>query len=261
MVPCYNEAARLDAERFAAWAAGPDPAGLLFVDDGSTDATPDLLAGLVRRAPDRIRALRLAANQGKAGAVRAGVLAALGLDPEFVGFWDADLATPLSAIPRFVAILESRPRLLGAIGARVKLLGTTIERSAVRHYLGRVFATAASLVLGLAVYDTQCGAKLFRAGPLLRAAFAAPFHSRWAFDVEVLARLEEASRRAGAPPVADTIVELALEEWRDVRGSKLHPLGMARAGLDLACMRWHARRDTGRAVAPPPARWIGGAGS
>lgn len=257
VVPCYNEAARLDADRFAAWAAGSDGIGLLFVDDGSTDATSDVLAALADRVPDRIRALRLAANQGKSGAVRAGVLAALAWGPEFVGFWDADLATPLSAIPRFVAILEGRPRLVGAIGARVKLLGTTIERSAVRHYLGRVFATAASVVLGLAVYDTQCGAKLFRAGPLLRGAFAAPFRSRWAFDVELLARLEEASRRAGAPPVAETVVELALEEWRDVRGSKLHPLGMVRAGLDLALMRLYARRDVGRVVAPPPARWLG----
>ena len=259
MVPCYNEAARLDADRFAAWAAGSDEIGLLFVDDGSTDATSDVLAALACEAPDRIRALRLAANQGKSGAVRAGVLAALAWDPEFVGFWDADLATPLSAVPRFVTVLEGRPRLLGAIGARVKLLGTTIERSAVRHYLGRVFATAASIVLGLAVYDTQCGAKLFRAGPLLRGAFAAPFRSRWAFDVELLARLEEASRRADAPPVAETVVELALDEWRDVRGSKLHPLGMVRAGLDLALMRLYARRDVGRAVAPPPALWLGAA--
>lgn len=257
MVPCYNEAARLDADRFTAFAAASDGTGLLFVDDGSTDATSDVLASLVGRAPERIRALQLSANQGKSGAVRAGVLAALAWDPQFVGFWDADLATPLSAVPRFVSMLEGRSRLLGAIGARVKLLGTTIERSAVRHYLGRVFATAASVVLGLAVYDTQCGAKLFRAGPLLRAAFAAPFRSRWAFDVELLARLEEAGRRAGAPPVAETVVELALEEWRDVRGSKLHPLGMLRAGLDLSLMRWYAKRDVGRAVAPPAIRWIG----
>jgi hypothetical protein len=77
--------------------------------------------------------------------------------------------------------------------------------------------------------------------------------------VELLARLEEASRRAGAPPVAETVVELALDEWRDVRGSKLHPLGMVRAGLDLALMRLYARRDVGRAVAPPPALWLGAA--
>lgn len=259
MVPCYNEAARLDAEQFAAWLARASGVAFLFVDDGSTDATPDVLASLAARVPERIRALRLAANQGKSGAVRAGVLAALPSEPAFVGYWDADLATPLSAIPRFVAALEDRPELLGALGARVKLLGRTIERSAVRHYAGRVFATAASIVLRLAVYDTQCGAKLFRAGDLLRAAFGAPFRSRWGFDVEVLARLAELSRRTGAPPLARTVVELPLEEWRDVRGSKLHAAGMVRAGLELALIRAYARRDAGRTVAPPPAAWLGGA--
>ncbi len=259
VVPCYNEAARLDVARFAEYAALPGAASLLFVDDGSTDGTAKVLSGLVRRVPGRIRALRLATNQGKSGAVRAGVLAALADGAVFVGFWDADLATPLAAIPRFLAALEGRPILLGAIGARVRLLGTTIERSAVRHYLGRVFATAASLVLGLGVYDTQCGAKLFRAGPLLGAAFAAPFRSRWAFDVELLARLEEAGRRAGALPVQQTVIELALEEWRDVRGSKLHPLGMVGAGLDLAFIRRHVRQDVGHPAAPPAATWLSGA--
>lgn len=259
MVPCYNEAARLEVARFESYAAQPDAANLLFVDDGSTDGTAKALSGLVRRNPGRVCALQLEANHGKSGAVRAGVLAALGGGPTFVGFWDADLATPLAAISRFVAALEARPALQGAIGARVKLLGTTIERSAVRHYLGRVFATAASLVLNLAVYDTQCGAKLFRAGPLLSAAFSAPFRSRWAFDVELLARLEEAGRRIGAPPVEQTVIELALEEWRDVGGSKLHPLGMVGAGLDLAFIRRHARQDVGRSVAPPAGTWLSGA--
>jgi hypothetical protein len=198
----------------------------------------------------------LGANQGKAGAVRAGVLAALTGDPTFVGYWDADLATPLSAVPRFVAALEARPHLVGVIGARVKLLGTMIDRSAVRHYLGRVFATAASLVLRLAVYDTQCGAKLFRSGTLLRAAFGAPFRSRWAFDVELLARLNQAALHASPRPSGDLVIELALDEWRDVGGSKLAPHAMLRAALDLAFVRGNAKRDTERSMPPPAFTWL-----
>ena len=242
--------------RFREFAAASADVGLLFVDDGSTDTTSAVLTELVHEVPNRIRGIRLAANQGKAGAVRAGVLVALASDPTFVGFLDADLATPLSAVNRFVTALEARPELVGVIGARVKLLGTVIDRSAARHYLGRVFATAASLVLKLPVYDTQCGAKLFRAGPLVRAAFGAPFRSRWAFDVELLARLGQAGSGAGPRPAGNLVIELALEEWRDVKGSKLAPHAMLRAGLDLAFVRRNARRDAGRSLPPPAFTWL-----
>jgi dolichyl-phosphate beta-glucosyltransferase len=256
VVPCYNEAARLEVPRFLEFAGASRDVGLLFVDDGSTDRTSEVLTGLVREVPHRIRAIRLGENQGKAGAVRAGMLVALAGEPVFVGFWDADLATPLPAVERFVTALDAHPELVGAIGARVRLLGTSIERSAVRHYLGRVFATCASIVLRLAVYDTQCGAKLFRNGPLLRAAIGMPFRSRWAFDVELLARLQQAALRRGPRSADDLVIELPLEEWHDVRGSKLAPHAMLRAGLDLAFIRGNARRDVGRNVPAPGFAWL-----
>ena len=95
-------------------------------------------------------------------------------------------ATPHDEIPRFIETLDAHPGIEALFGARVQLLGRTIERRASRHYLGRVSATAISLVLGLAIYDTQCGAKLFRASVACKALFAEPFHSRWLFDVEII---------------------------------------------------------------------------
>src|SRR5437762_2862299 len=77
---------------------------------------------------------------------------------------------------------------------RVKLLGRNIQRSLIRHYCGRVFATVASLALGVDVYDTQCGAKIFRATPEMRQIFATPFRSQWIFDVEILSRYLAANR-------------------------------------------------------------------
>jgi hypothetical protein len=47
-----------------------------------------------------------------------------------------------------------------------------------------------------------------------------------------------------------------LEEWRDVRGSKLAPHAMMRAALDLAFVRRNARRDVGRSAPPPAFSWL-----
>ena len=95
IVPCYNEATRLDAPAFAEFVLSHAPIRLLFVDDGSTDATPEVLARLQETAPDRIGVMRLERNQGKAEAVRVGILYGIGQRAALVGFWDADLPTPL----------------------------------------------------------------------------------------------------------------------------------------------------------------------
>jgi dolichyl-phosphate beta-glucosyltransferase len=243
IVPCYNEAARLAVERFAAFAASQDRAALLLVDDGSRDDTGRVLELLATRRPDRIGVLRLSPNRGKANAVRAGALHAMEAGADRVGYWDADLSTPLEEVPRFEAVLDAHPATIGVLGARVRMLGTRIERSDARHYAGRVFATLASVVLRLAVYDTQCGAKLFRTSPVFRAAMAAPFRSRWAFDVELIGRMDVASRRGGGPAVGELLRELPLREWVHVGGSKLTPTAMVRATLELLAVRRNARED------------------
>jgi glycosyltransferase involved in cell wall biosynthesis len=231
VVPCYNEAARLTPEPFLQAVRSEAGLEILFVDDGSTDATAAVLAEISRRSDGRISVLKLSENAGKAAAVRAGILAALERQPEFVGFWDADLSTPLSALPEFMDTLREKPGVDIVIGARVKLLGRDIRRNLLRHYCGRIFATAASFSLGIGVYDTQCGAKLFRATPPVRRAFSEPFRSRWIFDVEILARYVAAQ---GAPTAETHIYELPLKSWRDVPGSKLTLRHAARAAWDLA---------------------------
>ena len=232
VVPCYNEAERLRGEQFVEFARGWPDGGFLFVDDGSTDGTAPLLAELCARLPSALATMSLPSNQGKAEAVRQGVLTAFASNPEAVGFWDADLATPLPAIRRFEQVLAERPQVDVVMGARVRLMGRAIERAPFRHYLGRGFATAVSLALSTPVYDTQCGAKLFRNTAVVREIFAQPFMSRWIFDVELFSRYLDA-RAAGGDSGRESIYELPLEEWSDVGGSKLRPHHFLKAALDL----------------------------
>jgi putative flippase GtrA len=172
-------------------------------------------------------------NAGKAEAVRRGMLAAMASGADLAGYWDADLATPLEAIPEFVDVFDKHPETELVLGARVALLGREIERNPLRHYLGRIFATGASLVLDLPVYDTQCGAKLMRCNEDTHKLFEEPFGSRWIFDVEMLARyLQERD----AP---HQIRELPLEQWTDVAGSKVKPIDFLRALGEL--IRVHRR--------------------
>ena len=127
-------------------------------------------------------------------------------------------------------VLDTRPEITMVNGARVRLLGRQISRRPGRHYFGRAGATLISSSLGLAVYDTQCGAKLFRASDLTGDLFATPFLSRWIFDVEIIARLVQ---RIGRDAAARSIYELPLLEWHDVPGSKVKLRDYLRGLRDL----------------------------
>jgi len=250
VVPCYNEADRLDDGALLSLVAGEIPAArLLLVDDGSRDQTGARLGALARRAPGRIDTLALPQNRGKAEAVRQGLQRALENRADIVGYFDADLSTPASEIRRLLALLDGRDDIAAVIGARISLLGNDIQRSHTRHYLGRVFATLASLILQARVYDTQCGAKLFRRSPALEAALREPFLSRWSFDVELLGRLLVGD--ATVPPMSETqILEVPLHHWRDVPGSKLRLVAMAGALKELADIAGDLARRRRAAAGP-----------
>jgi len=247
VVPCYNEAERLQVQTFKTFTCERHAVRFLLVNDGSSDATWKVLQELCAYDPQRFAAIDLSRNVGKAEAVRVGLLDAFKTGPDYVGYWDADLATPLDAIPVFGDLLDARPDLMIVFGARVRLLGRSIERKAMRHYLGRVFATAASVALGMPIYDTQCGAKLLRASPVTEALFQEPFATRWLFDVEILARLIHASRGTNLPAVQSLIYEFPLHAWRDVAGSKVKPGDFVRAFFGLALIYWKYLRPHARA--------------
>jgi dolichyl-phosphate beta-glucosyltransferase len=228
-IPCYNEADRLKCDAFIDFVREHRNVMFIFVDDGSTDNTAQLLKSMSKSETNHIRVMTFDTNRGKAEAVRQGTLSAIASGAKYVGYWDADLATPLKSILEFLAELKKNSHLLLVMGARVQLLGRTILRKRYRHYLGRVFATVTSVVLRMPVYDTQCGAKMFVATESVALAFRDPFISRWIFDVEILARL--VCRGNVNPQVA--VCEYPLLEWHDVKGSKVKPKDFLIALWDL----------------------------
>jgi dolichyl-phosphate beta-glucosyltransferase len=231
VIPCFNEAERLDANAVEELISADD-VDVILVDDGSTDGTWQHLEAIQRRHPGRVECLKMHRNVGKAESVRHGMNHAVARGADVTGYTDADFATPPAEMLRLIGEIRRTPAIKVLFGSRWLHMGSTIQRSRIRHYTGRVFATFASMVLRMPVYDTQCGAKLFRVSDSFRTALVAPFLSRWAFDVELIGRLREGVGHLPGYGLSE-FVEVPLNTWIDVGGSKIGPFDMIRATLEL----------------------------
>src|SRR5437660_6098927 len=210
-IPCFNEAIRIGYTVRATLdylsAESPD-AELIVVNDGSTDATASIVRETLAGAKVQMQFLENFPNRGKGAAVRSGLLAAtrpIGL------FFDADLSTPLSEIPKVIEPIAKGDVDL-AFGSRAldrKLIG--IRQPWRREQAGRVFNLIVRLATGMPFWDTQCGFKAFRLNvcrPILEKAHTVGF----AFDVELLLLAHRAGLRLREVPV----------RWNHAEGSKVH---------------------------------------
>jgi len=138
------------------------------------------------------------------------------------------LATPLEEIPYFINTML-RFDFDVITGLRLMRLGAKVKRKNLRHYLGRVFATTASKVLKLPVYDTQCGAKLYKK-QIIQPLFKDRFITKWLFDVEILARY---IKFFGREKAVTKIYEYPVYQWEDIGGSQLKAKDFLKAPLEL----------------------------
>ena len=212
VIPCCNESRRIDQTAFLRAVEKWPWLSFCFVDDGSTDSTAETLTRLSNLSPS-FHTIRLSSNKGKAEAVRTGVrYLCENPSSDYIGFWDADLATPLEEIPRFMRIFEDFPQTRVVIGSRWPYLGASIKRTPCRGFASFIANSIIRFALKTYIWDTQCGAKIF-SRDIAGEIFEQPFRTRWLFDVELLARL---GKRLGL-----IVREYPLPEWSDIPGSKV----------------------------------------
>lgn len=225
VIPAYNEAHRLPATLDRLVAELPSAFGdrwdVVVADDGSTDATSEVVAQRSERHPS-LRTVRSAVNQGKGAALLAGARAA---SFPLVVFLDADLPVSVPTIERMVRRAASVDLVVGSRclpGARFDP-----PQPVLRRVGGRGFRSAVRLFGYDTTSDPQCGAKVLRMSslrPVLDQITIAGF----AFDVELIVR----TRRSGLQ-----VAELPVT-WRHVDGSSLRPVRDAASMLaDLARLR------------------------
>lgn len=212
IIPFYNEVERISLENFHHIFNTYLNYNFLLVDDGSSDNTISILEQFKSEFTN-VEVLKLDENRGKAEAIRAGVLSLS--DVDLVCYYDADLATPISELDKLIQFSVQNPNYKMIMGARIKLIGNGVQRSLKRHYFGRIFATIVSqFVLKVAVYDTQCGAKVIDY-KIAKQIFDQPFVSKWLFDVELLKRLQKDY------DLKEVVKEIPLEKWREIGNSKI----------------------------------------
>jgi glycosyltransferase involved in cell wall biosynthesis len=230
----YNEVARFDAEKLLEFSSNY-AIDFLLVNDGSKDTTGTIIENLAKK-DDRIFAMSLSKNSGKAEAIRLGVEKAIATKPyKAIGYLDADFSTPLFEINNLIEIFISQGKPF-IMGSRVKRLGATIQRYRFRHFFGRVIATCISeFILKLPVYDTQCGAKLIKT-EIAKDLFKDPFVTKWLFDVELIARLK---KQYNQDYCVDSIYEMPLTYWNDKGESKITFLDMLSVPFQLLKIYTH----------------------
>src|ERR1700722_17140402 len=183
VIPAYNESARIEAtlERVMACVETQRwDAEVLVVDDGSRDATPEIIHRWMQRYP-QLHLIKNDGNRGKGYSVRNGLLQATG---EVVMFTDADLSAPMEEAERLLAAIAAGADV--AIGSRwMDKTRQTIHQPLYRRFFGRCFNWVTRTIMGLPFKDTQCGFKAFKR-PVAQIVFRLQRIERWGFDPEIL---------------------------------------------------------------------------
>ena len=155
VVPLLNEEQSLEllyGEIAAALEAEGHPYEVIFVDDGSTDGSMDVLSRLHAETTNVV-VVHLRRNFGKAAALQAGFLEARG---DIVVTIDADLQDDPAEIPQLLAKLDEGFDLVSGWKTRR-------NDPLARRLFSRLFNWSTAVVSGVRLHDVNCGLKAYRA--------------------------------------------------------------------------------------------------
>src|SRR5919201_1370762 len=182
VIPAFNERSRLPRalETIRGHVARTnDDWEIIVVDDGSTDATREVVGAVASRW-SAIRLIEHGRNRGKGAAVKTGIAASRA---PVIGFTDADLAAPIEQIDLLMKDLADADIAIVSRGLSGASLGT--RQSLLREAMGRAYALTAAALLIRGLPDAQCGLKLFRAHAA-REIFQDVVEDGITFDTEAL---------------------------------------------------------------------------
>ena len=212
MIPVYNERATVEALLKRVQAVALDKE-IVIVDDGSTDGTRELLAGLAA-ADGSVRVFLQPANRGKGAALRRGFAEARGA---VVLIQDADLEYDPTDYP---TLLEPIERGVADVVFGSRFLGGPHRVLFFWHSVGNwVLTTLSNMLTNVNLTDVWTCYKVFRA-EVLRAITLK--EDRFGFEAEVTAKVARGRWRIYEVPISyhgRTYAEGKKITWKDgVRG-------------------------------------------
>lgn len=215
-------------------ASFPFTARITIADNGSTDGTAVIAAGLAREL-DEVRAVRMELP-GRGRALRAIWSES---DAEVLAYMDVDLSTDLNALLPLVAPLLSGHSDL-AIGTRLAR-GARVIRGPKRELISRGYNMLLRTCMGARFSDAQCGFKAIRREQA-RALLPLAQDTGWFFDTELLVLAERAGLRIHEVPVdwiddLDSRVDIVATALGDLRGMARLGVGFARGTLQVPQLR------------------------
>ncbi|NQY05761.1 MAG: glycosyltransferase [Flavobacteriaceae bacterium] len=230
IIPCYNEAKRLDIQRFRKYVKAYLNFHLCFVNDGSQDDTLLVLNTFQNEFPDRITVIDMKKNQGKAAAIRAGARFYYAHKKvNYVGYLDADLSTDFEDFNDLLKQLKKDRNLIMVFGSR-NMGSQDVKRNFLRKAFSIVIMSIIHFILKRPTKDTQYGAKVFRRR-YIPVMYNSRLKSRWLFDTEIFLRLKLYFKNKN---IMNYMFEYPLKRWSHAANSEFSMKDSLRIPFRLA---------------------------